>query len=91
VDGRALVAALQLAVKALPTTSEKQELRRSINDLIAFLTDLRDSLRGYQRMSGDDGAGGGSNAGRLGDSPPSTTGNPSGTGRGNPPAGGGKK
>ncbi len=44
VDGRALVAALQSAVKSLPTASEKQELRLLINELVLFLTDLRDSL-----------------------------------------------
>ena len=44
VDGRALVAALQAAMRALPTSQEKAELRRNVDELIKFLTDLRDSL-----------------------------------------------
>lgn len=43
-NGRALVAGLQAAIRALPSSREKQELRQSIDDLIRFLTDLRDSL-----------------------------------------------
>lgn len=43
-DGKALVGAIDAAIRALPTAADKEGLRSSLNELISFLSEVRDAL-----------------------------------------------